>query len=386
MTHGPFRILYLKEEVRRGSGDSHYLVAQAEALAVRGHHQAVLTGWTDCGDEFADLGIPVYLAPFDNREKGPLNALRAIRRIREVALDERADILHAHHRWPGLLGWIASRTLGVPIVSTDHTDFSNRKFLSFRGEGVLAVSEFNREHLMRVFHVPPEKITVVGGFVRLPSPAEPSDVARLRAELALDTSAPCIVNVAQLQPVKNQALLLAAFALLLGRRPWAHLLVAGDGPLGAELDARAKALGVASRVHWLGLRADVTTVLGLADVFVMSSATEGAPLAMLEAMALGVPVVTTAVGGVPDLLDHGTCGLLVPPGDAPAMADAVDRMLSDEALRGACVDAARTRVRLLYDQDALAEKVEAVYARVYAMRPARRRRPDRPAGATGGCR
>lgn len=150
------------------------------------------------------------------------------------------------------------------------------------------------------------------------------------ASLGLATRDPVVGIVAVLRPEKDHATLLRAMRLVHDRLPTARLLLVGDGPLRVELQRLAVELGIADRAVFAGSRDDVGALLGLMDVFVLSSTTEGLPIALLEAMAAGLPTVCTAVGGVPEVVADGETGLLVPAGDASAMADAILDLLHDE--------------------------------------------------------
>jgi glycosyltransferase involved in cell wall biosynthesis len=149
-----------------------------------------------------------------------------------------------------------------------------------------------------------------------------------------------IVSVARLDPQKNPLALIDAFARALGDEPCWHLLLVGDGSLRREAEANA-----GKRVHVLGVRSDIDTLLPECDLFALASDWEGMPMAVIEAMAAGLPVIATAVGGVPELVDPETTGLLVPRGDTRALAEALARLAQDPGLRHDFGGAARERAR-----------------------------------------
>ncbi len=152
-----------------------------------------------------------------------------------------------------------------------------------------------------------------------------------------------VVSAARLEPQKNPLGLIRAFAAALGADPRWHLLLAGDGSLRRQAEECAGALGIAARVHFLGVRTDLDALLPECDVFALASAWEGMPMAVIEAMAAGLPVAATAVGGVPQLVEHEASGLLVPPGDTAALADALARLARDPGRRQEFARAARER-------------------------------------------
>ncbi len=152
-----------------------------------------------------------------------------------------------------------------------------------------------------------------------------------------------MVSVANLYPVKGHTHLIQALALLKGAHPRLHLALAGRGQLHDDLSRQAARLGLEDRVHLLGLRADVPNLLRSADLFVLASLSEGLPLALLEAMLAGTPVVATQVGEVPSVLGDDVYGLTVPPADSIALAEAIHRILDDP--EEACAMGERARVR-----------------------------------------
>lgn len=182
--------------------------------------------------------------------------------------------------------------------------------------------------------------------------------ASVVAELGLPATAPLLLAVGRLNPQKNHALLLEAFAD--PRLGAAHLLVAGDGALRAELQARAEALGVAARVHFLGVRADVPRLYGAADAMVLASSWEGNPLVVMEAMAAGAAVVATAVGCVPELVTPDT-GWLVPSGNARALADALAAVVADPAEAARRGAAGHTRAVARFDAPVMARAYLELY-------------------------
>ena len=143
--------------------------------------------------------------------------------------------------------------------------------------------------------------------------------------------------------------------------PEAHFVIAGDGPLRQELVALAEDLGLRDRVHFLGFRSDASALMGSLDVLVVPSLTEGSPLVTLEAMAAGVPVVASAVGGIPDQVRHGKEGLLVPPGDTGAMGDAIVALLRDPARARSLGEAGRRRATSEFSHAAMVRRIEDVY-------------------------
>jgi glycosyltransferase involved in cell wall biosynthesis len=193
-----------------------------------------------------------------------------------------------------------------------------------------------------------------------PSP----DRAAAKAAFGIDAAALVIGTVGRLEPRKGTATLIAAVAALRDSGRDVTALIVGDGPLRAELAADAERRGVAAAVRLLGDRADVRDVLAALDAFVLPSRTEGMSNALLEAMAMALPVVATAVGGTPEVVADGRSGLLVPADDPAAMADAVARVLDDAGLASTLGSAARRVVEDRYGARNMVRRLEAVYTAV----------------------
>ena len=167
--------------------------------------------------------------------------------------------------------------------------------------------------------------------------------------------------VARFAPQKNHALLLKAFAKGPASDPKAHLVLVGDGALREQTEQQAGVLGLTHQVHFLGLRADIPDVLGAMDVFVLSSDYEGNPLSVMEGMAAGLPVVTTAAGGVPDLLENGKEGLIVQPGDVLGLSNSMASLLRNREIRQSLGMAAARRAGEKFDVSRMVQAYEGVY-------------------------
>ncbi|MEP6939077.1 MAG: glycosyltransferase [Rudaea sp.] len=195
-------------------------------------------------------------------------------------------------------------------------------------------------------------------------PATASRCARLRSDLQIPADALAIGCVASFTPVKRHVDLIAAFAIAQKAHPNAQLLLIGEGPLRAEIEAQVDALGIGQRVRLLGARSDVENILPALDIFALASRTEGMSNAILEAQACGVAVVATAVGGNLDLVEPQCTGLLAPPLAAAEFADALSRLLTDGAARTRMGNAARARIERAHSLDAMAAAYDDLYRSV----------------------
>ncbi|HMI57260.1 MAG TPA: glycosyltransferase [Gemmatimonadaceae bacterium] len=182
----------------------------------------------------------------------------------------------------------------------------------------------------------------------------------LRSELGLAPGELLIVSVGNLYPVKGHAVLIDALAKLRDRRGW-RVAIAGRGEEEPRLRAQAAAAGIGDRVHLLGFRDDIADILAAGDLFTMPSLSEGLPLALVEAMSFGLPVVVTRVGGVPEVVTDGVEGFLVPPSDPGALAAALGALLDDASRRRQMGEAARTRALRDYALSTMADRYERLY-------------------------
>jgi glycosyltransferase involved in cell wall biosynthesis len=236
------------------------------------------------------------------------------------------------------------------------------RLLRGRTDGAIAVSGSTRDFLVRERFVPAERVRLIWNGAPLEefAPAARERARRVRRELGIPEEALVFGTIGRLNAQKGHRFLLQAAALLFPRVAVARLLIAGDGDLMAELRQQAAGLGLADRVVFAGHRTDVPDLLGALDVFCISSLYEGTPLALFEAMAAGRAIVSTAVDGCREVLEDGTTGLLVPPGDAPALARGLERVLGDAALRAALGRRALAASRR-YDVSACVDQMQAFY-------------------------
>jgi glycosyltransferase involved in cell wall biosynthesis len=274
-----------------------------------------------------------------------------MRRLVTLLRRHRFDIVHAHKFGSNVWGVLIGTACRVPVLIAHEHSWSYegqplRRWIDGRVIGRLAsrfvaVSGADAKRMISHEKVAREKVVI------LPTAYVPSTAGRLtdlRAELGLGNEIPLVGTAAVLRPEKAIEVMLEAHALLLERVPDAHLAIAGDGARRGALERRKGELGLDGHVHFLGSRDDVDAILQAVDVAALSSDSEGMPLFALECMANHTPLVATAVGGVPELVRDGTTGLLVPPRDPAALADALAALLLDPARRERLATAAAERM------------------------------------------
>jgi glycosyltransferase involved in cell wall biosynthesis len=292
-------------------------------------------------------------------------------RLRRLMLLEKIDILHAHDFYSSFVGAAAARLSGVRVIACQrHLKLSDRRahkwgtrMIHRLAHRILVNSEAIREHIIEHDSAPPGKIVVIrNGVVPVPSRANAHD--ELCRELGLDAGSTLVGIVARLQAVKGHRFFIEAAARVLRSRTDAHFVLVGDGPLRTEIENQAAALGITDHVHLLGDRAGVSRLVAAFDLLVLASLHEGLPNAVMEAMAAGVPVVATSVGGTKELIADGETGYLAPPSDSAALADRILFALGDEVHREEIVSAARRRITSTFSIERMVESVENLYQKL----------------------
>lgn len=304
---------------------------------------------------------------------------RGFARLRRQLRDESPDVLHTRLDASNTLGVAAALSLGRgrPAVVRTFDNDPVRDYgpvvrfaavrLAARVDVEIAVSKSVARSMTRAFGGRARRIEVVPPGLDLERfDRSLADGAR---KDALRSGATRVVGtVARIAEQKNLLVLIEAVSLLRSEIPGLRLVVAGDGPLRRRLERQAVELGVLESVSFLGYQEDVVPVYAAMDVFVLPSRYEGFGVVFLEAMSMGVPVVGTRVVGSVDAVQDGRTGLLVPPGDARALADAIRRLLADEGLARRLAENAREWVGSRRSRTALAADVERLYRELHRAR------------------
>jgi glycosyltransferase involved in cell wall biosynthesis len=324
-------------------------------------------------DELEAAGVRVL--SLDRRGRFDLLAWRPL--VRLLRRDP-VDVLHSHMFGSNVWGTVLGRLNRVPvIVAHEHTwsyegqphrRLVDRELIARWASVFLAVSREDRRRMIEVEGISPDDVRFLPiGIPPLPAPSG-RDV---RAELGIGPAAPLVGTVCELRPQKALEVLFEAATLLRERAPELRVLVAGDGPDRERLERLVRRHGLESVVTLLGLRRDVPDLLAAFDVCVCCSDFEGSPLAVMEYMAAGRPVVATRVGGVPELVLDGVTGCLVPRRDPAALADAVAGLLADPGRRRRLGDQGRLRQRREFDLDGTVRRLEDLYETLFRARAQR---------------
>ena len=323
------------------------------------------------------LGIPLYFLG-----KGDKMSLAVLRKLDALFRQYRPVVVHTHllalnYAYPLMIRYrtparvytvhnLAEKDIGLrtaPMV----------RALAFRyrvGRVVpVAIAEEVRATIQQLYGYPDPPLIPNG--IPTDEYAPDSDKRTWwRQAHGIEPRATVVTHIGRFAVQKNHALLVEAFAQVRADAPL-YLLLVGGGELENAVREQVAGLGLASRVRFLGVRADVADILRASDVFVLSSRWEGNPMSVMEAMAAGLPVVSTAVGGVPELVREGETGLLVPSEDAGALAQALQALVDDPAHRQAMGDAARQRAVARFDIRHTVRRYEQLYEKLLTQRPNR---------------
>lgn len=339
------------------------------------HTVCCLSQRCDFQEEFTQAGFPPIV--LGHAPGG--SVVRLLHRLVTAIRDTRAGIVHTNIELDSLLGPLAGRLAGARVVSTLHhgKPVARRQLLWHLDRSLvqscvnqyIAVSEFARQvHIKRRGLQPDRVSTILSGIetARYTKPTAPEKLQGLREELGLTGREPVLFNAGRLHEQKGQRHLFPMMKSLLRKWPEAKLLIAGEGDERSRLRMEIEQHGLTGHVQLLGARPDVKQLLEICTVFVMPSLGEAFGLAALEAMASAKPVIASRVGGLPEVIDHGTTGFLVPPGDADALADAVDLLFSSPELRETVGRAARRAACERFDSAGSVRRIEALYSSLVA--------------------
>lgn len=323
--------------------------------------------------EFRAVGAAVERVARPRPGVDPVLLVRLARWLRRNGV----DLAHTHNRMALIYGAPAAKLARASVVHTKHgynprggTRLWAGKLAGLCVDAFVAVSSETAEFARRRSEVDERRLSVIPNGVELTRfRPEPAARERVRAELGIREETFVAGTVGRTAVEKNQALLLRAVAPLLG--PGAHLIVAGDGPLLSALSELSRALGVAPFVHLLGARRDVPDVLNALDAFVLSSTIEGLPLVILEAMATGLPVISTSIGGIPNVIEEGVTGFLVPVGDEERLRARVAELRADPGLRHALGSRARSDAVTRFSAQRMGRDYIDLYERLLARRSRR---------------
>lgn len=332
-------------------------------------------------------GIRALSIAMNRYKLDPFSDTRVLLKLAQFMRSEHFDLIHAHTSKPGYLARLAAIGTGIPVIYTPNcfafhdraTAF--RKFYSALLEGlaarfltarITAVCEDERKLALRNRVGRPEQVVTIHTGID-PQPFDLSvDRQAVRASLEVPADAPLVGVVCRLMEQKAPLDFVRAAALVHARRPDAHFVWVGDGPLEEQARALVAEQNLSKVFHFAGLRNDIPAVLKAFDIFVLPSHWEGFSLAVLEAMAAGLPIVATQVTGASEAIAHGQSGLLVPIADEKAMAQAMLTLLDNPDRVQHFGTAARQRIDQLFTREQMVRRISELYDQIHLEYDARR--------------
>ncbi|HZY30225.1 MAG TPA: glycosyltransferase family 4 protein [Candidatus Methylomirabilis sp.] len=375
-------------------GPAIHAILLAEGLRSRGYETVLVSGQEGPREgSLRDRAVQKGVAPLFLRELGrevrPGRDLLALCKLVRLLRQQQPEIVHTHTAKAGALGRIAAKIVGTPlVVHTFHGHIMHGYFsrgvtrlflaterrLAMVTTRILTVSAGLRDELLRLGIGRPDTVEVMplglelDGFLR-------SDLRRgeFRRRLGISPEVPLVGIIARLVPIKDHTTFLEAASDLHRSRPDVRFLIVGDGELRPQLEQRAVAFGLNHCVDFLGWQRELEPIYADLNLVVLSSLNEGTPVSLIEAMAAGLSVVATRVGGVSDLIEHGKTGLLVPPKNPVALSEAMKALLGDPDRGRQMGRLARETVYPKYSDAALIDRMDRLYSSMlHASLPARR--------------
>ena len=348
-----------------------------EALMERGCAVTICATADRVTDLFRRAGCEIVEIPEMVRAIDPRRDAVAVAKLARVIRRRRFDVVHTHTSKGGIVGRAAARLAGVPIILHTAHGFAFHERSSRRSmavyvtlerlaarwsDRIITVSEFHRQWALSLGIGSPDKVVTIHNGISRARLAVSRSRADVRRELGLAEDDLVIASIGRLAAGKGLEDLVLALPHILRVHPQARLLLAGDGPLRAELETRVRGSGLEEAVRLIGFRDDIGDLLMAADLVAAPSLREGLSISVLEAMAMGRPIVATTIGSNRELIDDGVSGLLVPPDDAAALAAAISSLLGDPDRAARFGDAARERFEAGFTERAMKDAIWNLYA------------------------
>ena len=349
----------------------------------------VVAGLTEDEDRNLDMSglafdLPLIMVPALRRSVHPIRDVVALYRLIQIIRAGKYDVVHTHTSKAGVLGRIAAAICNVPaIVHSSHGTILHGYFSPFVTRIFAYLEKFAASMSHRIICLTHQEIGqylkagigrksqytyIFNGIDISAFEHRRGDRSRLRKEMAFEDEDIVCVSVGRLVPVKGQSDLLHAFGLAHSRSPKLKLIIIGDGELRPQLEQQIRDLGIQDATRLVGWREDVAELLDACDLFVLTSHNEGLGLVLVEAMAKGLPVVATAVGGVPEVVQDGQTGSLVPSGDPKAIASAIIRLSADAETRASMGRRGYARATEFFSIDQTVRNTEDLYTNLLSTR------------------
>ena len=357
-------ILFLANHLNIG-GITSYLDSLSTGLKEKGHNIHIASSGGDKLQDFLDSGVKFIQVPLKTKAEFSPKVLFSFFKLLPYIKKNKIDIIHANTRVTQVLGCLLGSFSAKPLVSTCHGFFKPRvfrKILPCWGRRVIAISQQVKDHLIDDFKVQADKIELINNGIDLKrfNGPEGFDKELIRSEIGLDDG-PVVGIVGRLSDVKGHIYLIEALSIIAREIPEVKLLIVGEGKMFGQLEALSKRLKIEDKVYFINSVMDTRKVLSVMDIFAMPSLKEGLGLALMEAMASGLAVVGSDVGGIKTLIAHGENGLLVEPEDSKGLAGAITQLLKDKEKRRILGENARKFISTNFSSQKMSDETERLY-------------------------
>jgi len=366
------RVLHVIDNLEVGGTETQMVqMAQRLASSVDLMTVATLRAGGPLTDQLKDAGIQIIEFP-KRRTMLSFQAAYQLIRMAWFIRREKIDVVHAHDLWANLMAIPAARLARAPVVISSQRNLATlwwytplrKRFIRYvhlLANHVVVNSMAVKRLMENEFRIPAERLRVLNNGVDFERFSK-SGIDRQTLFPTIGLNSKLIVNVANMNTeVKGHAVLIEAAKEICAGSSDVYFALIGDGPLRPHLESRVREIGLQDCFRFLGRRRDIPEILSCADLFVLPSFAEGLPNSVLEAAAAGLPVIATQVGGIPEIIEHGASGLLVPPGDKQALVAAVRQFLKDPPFAARLGRAGQQRVRSRFSFDSVIAQLRLLY-------------------------
>jgi len=357
-------ILFIANHLNVG-GITSYLYTLAGGLKEKGHNVYLASSGGVLTEKFIALGIKHIRVPLMTKKEISPKIIFSFFKLRKQVKKLNIDLVHSNSRTTQVLGDLLSRALAIPHIFTCHGFFRpklSRRLFPCWGAGVIAISQEVKEHLIADLKLDEKKISVINNGIDTGNFGDFSARAGLRKDLGIN-DAPLVGIIARICDVKGHIYLIRAMRRVMEIFPTAKLLIIGEGKIKNVLIKEVYILGIKENVLFIPEAGNTRDMLAAMDIFVMPSLQEGLGLALMEAMAQGLAVVGSAVGGIKTLIQDRINGLLVGPADVEGLAAAIIELLKDYKLRQGLGIKARKFIMDNFSKERMIDYTEGVYKR-----------------------
>lgn len=360
------KILFLTTHFNTG-GITSYLLNLTKGLVQDGHEVIVISSGGNCVDELKSLQAADITYDLKTKSELSPKIYLQLNQLIRLIKEESIDLIHAQTRITQVMAHCAHKLCGIPVVTTCHGFFrprwSRRKFHCW-GQRVIAISDDVFSHLKSDFHLPQEQMALVPHGIDIDAFPLIDEQRRVKTKREMNLKGPVVGIISRLSDVKGISFLIEAMQDVISKFPQAQCLIVGEGKEEKLLRNKVSDLCLQESIHFYPIVNQTPKMLSAFDVFVMPSLKEGLGLSVMEAQAMGLPVVASRVGGLKTLIQEGKTGFLVLPADKKALTLAINHVLSHPQQAAAMGSQARMMIEERFSLKQMTEKTLAVYQEV----------------------